>query len=393
MTSRASDPAWADVVPIPQDDGPSPPVAIAYSAIYAETMSYLRAVMASDERSVRVIALAGDAVSLNPSHYTAWHVRRLSLEATCGDLADELRWLARLVAAKSCWKNYQVWHHRRWLVERSGDAAAEGAFTAAALAEDAKNYHAWSHRQFVVRSLTGGSSAGSGASAMREDACGPWAHEAAFAALLLRDDVRNNSAWTHRWFALTAGGGTPAAAANTAAANTVAAAVTAPSIAGVSGLDALATIVRKEVSFTLQALRPVSRNEAAWAHLRACVLLGAILSNRLRATGAGVEGVAPRHEEGMDLLRYDCGGWGAWPEVLSFARHRAGVVSEEEGGGDAQPPPCRPVVFALEVLAEHAEASGDGGTASRLYDACALEEPVRVSYWGGRRDAASARRS
>lgn len=64
---------WADIIPIPQDDGgPNPLAAIAYSEDYSEAMSYLRAVMAKDEKSVRVLLLTEDIISMNPAHYTVW---------------------------------------------------------------------------------------------------------------------------------------------------------------------------------------------------------------------------------------------------------------------------------------------------------------------------------
>lgn len=64
---------WADVVPIPQNEGgPNPLAAIAYSEEYREAMEYLRAVMASDEKSERVLELTEHIISMNPAHYTVW---------------------------------------------------------------------------------------------------------------------------------------------------------------------------------------------------------------------------------------------------------------------------------------------------------------------------------
>lgn len=64
---------WEDIVPIPQDDGgPNPLAAIAYSEEYSEAMSYLRAVMAKEEKSDRVLELTEDIVAQNPAHYTVW---------------------------------------------------------------------------------------------------------------------------------------------------------------------------------------------------------------------------------------------------------------------------------------------------------------------------------
>ena len=64
---------WEDVIPISQDDGgPNPLAAIAYTDEYSEAMSYLRAVMAKDEKSDRALALTADIIGMNPAHYTVW---------------------------------------------------------------------------------------------------------------------------------------------------------------------------------------------------------------------------------------------------------------------------------------------------------------------------------
>lgn len=64
---------WADLVPIAQDDGGlNPLAAISYTEDYSEAMSYLRAVMASNEKSQRVLELTMDIIKMNPAHYTVW---------------------------------------------------------------------------------------------------------------------------------------------------------------------------------------------------------------------------------------------------------------------------------------------------------------------------------
>lgn len=64
---------WADIVPIAQDDGGlNPLAAISYTEDYSEAMSYLRAVMASNEKSQRVLELTVDIIKMNPAHYTVW---------------------------------------------------------------------------------------------------------------------------------------------------------------------------------------------------------------------------------------------------------------------------------------------------------------------------------
>jgi protein farnesyltransferase/geranylgeranyltransferase type-1 subunit alpha len=67
------DEAWADIEPLPQDDGGLHPLAaIAYSEEYSQAMGYLRAVMAKNEFSERVMALTEHIISMNPAHYTVW---------------------------------------------------------------------------------------------------------------------------------------------------------------------------------------------------------------------------------------------------------------------------------------------------------------------------------
>lgn len=64
---------WEDVVPILQNDGgPNPLAAIAYTDEYSEAMSYLRAVMAKNEMSERVLELTEHIIGMNAAHYTVW---------------------------------------------------------------------------------------------------------------------------------------------------------------------------------------------------------------------------------------------------------------------------------------------------------------------------------
>ena len=64
---------WADIAPIPQDEGgPQPLAAIAYTDEYVQAMSYLRAVMGADEASERALRLTEHIIGLNPAHYTVW---------------------------------------------------------------------------------------------------------------------------------------------------------------------------------------------------------------------------------------------------------------------------------------------------------------------------------
>lgn len=196
MGKYATSPTWADIMPIAQDDGPGTPLAaISYSDSYSEATSYLRAVMAANEFSARVLALTADVISMNPAHYTVWLYRaktlfHLSSEAEAHEgsppqpqlLRDEISYLNDI--ALTHLKNYQIWHHRQLIVDRLGDPTGEAAFCMEMFERDAKNYHVWSYRQWLVRRF------------------GLWdsEQEISDAELLVERDVRNNSAWCHRWF-------------------------------------------------------------------------------------------------------------------------------------------------------------------------------------------------
>jgi protein farnesyltransferase/geranylgeranyltransferase type-1 subunit alpha len=186
----SNSPQWADITPIPQSDGPNALATIAYSETYTECMSYLRAVMAANDTTLRVLDLTEDIIAQNPAHYTVWLYRARVLFGNNVDLEGELRWLGPV--ALRFQKNYQIWQHREMVVEKlaeqKGDGAvdldAERTFIGEMMELDAKNYHVWSYRQWLVRRF------------------GLWddREELEEVERLLRSDVRNNSAWNHRWY-------------------------------------------------------------------------------------------------------------------------------------------------------------------------------------------------
>ncbi|KAG0000278.1 CAAX geranylgeranyltransferase alpha subunit [Modicella reniformis] len=239
-------PEWADVVPIPQDDGPNPLVPIAYTKEYSTTMDYFRAISRSQEKSQRALDLTKIVIEQSPSHYTVWHYRQRLLEALSVDLSKELDWTQWMIGENP--KSYQIWHHRQVVIGRlsAGGATSTSTisyrdlsetqqktkretvqveldFIASALADDAKNYHAWSYRQWVLSYF----------------GKGPWwDEELAYIDNLLTTDIRNNSAWNQRFYVVTL---------------------------GPQGLTD--EIVQREVQYTKTKIERTPNNESPWVYL------------------------------------------------------------------------------------------------------------------------------
>lgn len=158
------------------------------------------------------------------------------------DLHEELNYIEKVILKQT--KNYQVWHHRKVLVEWLQDPSKEKYLTETALAKDAKNYHAWQHRQwviktfkwvFVVNNIFG------------DHMCmfffSLYEGELNYVDQLLQDDVKNNSAWNQRYFVVNSTTGfTP-------------------------------EVLEWEIDYTLSKIRTAIENESAWNYLRGSVNL------------------------------------------------------------------------------------------------------------------------
>ncbi|XP_076183674.1 farnesyl transferase alpha [Ptiloglossa arizonensis] len=213
---------WSGVIPVPQDDGPQPVVAIAYSERFKDAYDYFRAILKSGEMSYRGLDITASCVWLNPANYTVWQYRRKILKALEKDLWNELEFTDGMLKYHS--KNYQTWHHRKVIVEWLEDGSKELEFTEMMLTRDAKNYHAWQHRQWSIQKFN------------------LYDGELNYVERLLDQDVRNNSAWNQRYFVIS---------------NTT---------------KFREGIIDREIDFTLDKIAKVKGNESAWNYLKGVLM-------------------------------------------------------------------------------------------------------------------------
>lgn len=207
--------------------------------------------MAKKEYSSRCLRLTEHIISLNPAHYTVWLYRFSIIQALNIPLTDEIEWLNQVSLDNL--KNYQIWHHRRLLMDHYYPtiksqpdevdklAKSEQAFLTQILAEDTKNYHVWSYRQYLVPKF---GIFGEG--------------ELRAAAALVDEDVRNNSAWSHRFFIVFSD---PAHA-------------TAGSLSTAHDPGVPAAVVDREVAYAQAKITLAPQNQSPWNYLRGVLAKG-----------------------------------------------------------------------------------------------------------------------
>jgi PKD repeat protein len=113
----------------------------------------------------------------------AWLVRRKCIDMRQEfkiDLEEESDWLDSITVSNQ--KNYQIWHHRKFVSELTKDYIRELNIIREVFIEEPKNYHAWCHRIWLVR---------------RFDL---YLQDFEFTKKMLDRDLRNNSAWNYKFF-------------------------------------------------------------------------------------------------------------------------------------------------------------------------------------------------
>jgi protein farnesyltransferase/geranylgeranyltransferase type-1 subunit alpha len=212
--------------------------------------------MAVQEHSPRILSLTAHIIDMNPAHYTVWLYRAKTLFALNSDLYAELDWVNEVALENQ--KNYQIWHHRQLLIDsiystissdRSkilGLARSEIAFLTQMFDRDSKNYHVWSYRQYLVRKLSLFSSQCSDPSELES------------VEILLRKDVRNNSAWSQRFFLVFSDPGT----------STLGCKATVPDPAVPS------SIIDRELQFAQAAVWEAPQNQSPWNYIRGVLRKG-----------------------------------------------------------------------------------------------------------------------
>mmetsp|Transcript_8839 Transcript_8839/g.13688 ORF Transcript_8839/g.13688 Transcript_8839/m.13688 type:complete len:366 (-) Transcript_8839:33-1130(-) len=344
---------FSDIDPIAQSDGPEPACAITYTPEFVQAHDYLRAVLKADERSERAFELTTTCLKFNPANYTCWHFRRRCLVALCtpsGDdddddaratidvkrIDDDLEFAAKLGGTNP--KNYQLWYHRRALLEihfRGEETMIQVAqkeldYVDMILDDDNKNYHAWSHRQWIIRTINQPEL---------------WSAEIDYSHSKILSDPRNNSAWNQRWFATHEG----EIAVNNSGKNKLG--------GGKLTFDKAA----EEANYAVCGAQVDPFNESPWRYL-----IGVLMEQYRWA----------QREEGADDK----------DRVDGLLREYVAKIKDMNKSWESptEDLPAGPCVSLMSALVDLLETIGDKSSlqeAKEMMGELILEDPVRRKYW------------
>ena len=71
-------------------------------------MQIFRALLKTQEVSERALHLTAKVISLLPSNYNAWYLRRVNLQHLQCDLQKELLYIDKIIQGNE--KTYQIWY-------------------------------------------------------------------------------------------------------------------------------------------------------------------------------------------------------------------------------------------------------------------------------------------
>ena len=170
-----------EITPVPQFSPEIKLMKVDYTKDETKLMNIFRAVILSKEISLRVYELTTEVIAYFPSNYCAWVLRRECLDKVKEiKPLDELNWLDSIIDLNQ--KNYQIWHHRKLLIEKFNDFSHEKKILDKIFSSEPKNFHAWSHRIWMIRRFDNTEG------------------EFDFIEKMLKDDIKNNSVWNYRFF-------------------------------------------------------------------------------------------------------------------------------------------------------------------------------------------------
>ena len=170
-----------EITPVPQFSDKVKVMQINYPPSDKKIMDIFRAVYLSKEISKRVYDLTTIVINNRPTNYSAWVLRRECLDKVKEiNLMDELKWLDDECIKNQ--KNYQMWHHRKLLIEKMNDVSQEKKLLDEIFKSEPKNFHAWTHRIWMIRRFNNIEG------------------EYNFIERMLDDDIKNNSVWNYRFF-------------------------------------------------------------------------------------------------------------------------------------------------------------------------------------------------
>ncbi|GMF01823.1 unnamed protein product [[Candida] boidinii] len=184
---------YDDVEPISLDDDPTQDIIlckILYSDEYKKSLGILRRLMKNKEYSERALYLTEVVIDQVSAHYTVWQYRYHIVKEIGVDLNKEFEWCEQVAIDNI--KNYQIWHYKQLLVDLMLQEKEKYNYTVnmeyplieAMINDDSKNYHVWSYRRWLVERFELYNST----------------IELDFTLQRIKEDVRNNSAWNHRFF-------------------------------------------------------------------------------------------------------------------------------------------------------------------------------------------------